>query len=518
MLFNSFIFLLGFLPVAVAGYYLLVWLKLEVLRLPFLVIMSLIFYGYWTPEYTVLLAISVGLNYGLGRWIIALPESSGLKRWLVILGVLGNLAALGYFKYANFFVDNLNAALGTGWHLETILLPLAISFYTFQQIAFLVDVGRGQVHPGGLIGYTAFVIFFPQLIAGPIVHFRELAPQLAERPRLKRALENILIGLIIFGIGLVKKTVFADTAALYASPVFDAARDGTAPGMIEAWGAAFAYTLQVYFDFSGYSDMAIGLARMFGFKLPINFHAPLRSTSITELWRRWHITLGRFVQSYVHQPLSIPLARWSAERGHGRWTGLGLSSLLPTFLAMVIIGVWHGAGWTFFIFGAMHGGYMVINEAWNFATKKRRRGQILPVWMGEIFSGWRGQVLTLIAFVVAAVPFRADGVSAVGRIFSGMLGMNGQGNVAETWPVGAAGLWIVLLLGYGLVYLTPNTQQIMSRSDPALDWDRWSKVDDPVVPVKWAPTPVWAFIGGAVLVLGLVFILRGTTEFIYFNF
>lgn len=518
MLFNSLVFILGFLPVAVIGYYALAATRLTVLRLHFLVLMSLIFYGYWTPQYTVLLAVSVIGNYGLGLMISAERTGAGVRRALVILGVLLNLGALGYFKYANFFMDNLSLLFGAGFAIEKIVLPLAISFYTFQQVAFLVDLGRGHIRLGGPVSYAAFVIFFPQLIAGPIVQFQELVPQLVARPRLRRALENILIGLTIFGLGLFKKTVLADTAALYASPVFDAARDGDAPGLAASWGAAFAYTLQVYFDFAGYSDMAIGLSRLFGVKLPLNFHSPLRSRSINDLWRRWHMTLGRFVRTYVFSPLSLPLARWSAGRGHGRWKGQFVSVLLPLFISMVIIGVWHGAGWTFFLFGAMHGGYMVINEAWTFARRRRKGQGRPPEWLAALFTGWRARALTLVAFVVAVVPFRAEGMAAVGRIFAGMIGLNGPSGFAAAWPLGVGGLLAILAIGYLIVLLAPNTQQIMARTGPALDWPQWREVGLPVVSFSWRPTPLWCFVGGVAFLLGLAFILRGTTEFIYFNF
>ncbi|MDH5530635.1 MAG: hypothetical protein OEY05_11410 [Paracoccaceae bacterium] len=520
MLFNSLIFILGFLPVAVGGYYALAALRLEMLRLPFIILISLFFYGYWTPQYTILLTISTVLNYAFGRWIgdAAAKGQYRIRSLLVTSGVVLNLLALGYYKYANFFLNNLNSLVDTGLTLDRIILPLAISFYTFQQIAYLVDVGRGTVKSGGFLSYVAFVIFFPQLIAGPIVHFQELVPQLIKKPRLDRALQNILIGLIIFAIGLTKKTVFADSAALFASPVFDMARDGTTPGLAAAWGAAFAYTLQVYFDFSGYSDMAIGLARMFGMKLPLNFHSPLRAGSISGLWQQWHMTLGRFVRSYVLQPLAAPLARWSANKGHDRKTGHRYSVMLPMFISMVVIGVWHGAGWNFVLFGALHGLYMVINEAWNF-RKRQRKAKPLPAWMTTLMDRGGGHVLTVLAFVVAAIPFRAATEAATARMYGGMIGVGGDtSSLGDLWPMGLAGLGATVFIGYLIVFLMPNTQQIMKVVDPALDWARWSEITPPVVKICWRPTVFWTIIGGAILCLGIAFILRGSTEFIYFNF
>lgn len=524
MLFNSLIFLFGFLPVAVLGYYAVAALRLEWLRLPFVIVMSLVFYGYWTPQYVILLLISTVGNYALGllvaraRTTVEAGGRNRVLRWLVGGGIVANLAALGYYKYANFFVDNIDWLFGTDTGLERILLPLAISFYTFQQISYVIEVGRGTIRPGGFVPYAAFVIFFPQLIAGPIVHFRELVPQLSARVRLDRMGQNILIGLVIFGIGLTKKTVFADTAALYATPVFDLAAAGAAVNAGAAWGASLAYTLQVYFDFSGYSDMAIGLARMFGVLLPINFHSPLRAGSITGLWQKWHITLGRFVRSYVMQPIATPLARWSAGRGHDRRTAHRYSVLLPMFLAMVVIGVWHGAGWNFALFGALHGFFMVINEVWTF-RRRQRKAAPLPGWLTGVVDRGGGHVLTVVAFVFAVVPFRAETEAATGRMYAAMAGFGGGGDpVALLWPLGLAGFVVVAAGGLAIVFLLPNTQQIMRRIHPALDWALWQDSDTPPVRFIWRPTPVMMALGGVVLALGVVFILRGSTEFIYFNF
>ena len=492
---------------------------------PFLILISLVFYDYWTPQYVILLGISAVANYALGLWIAQTIDAGQDRRrvLLVTLGVLGNLAALGYYKYANFLVDTLDALLGTGFAIERIILPLAISFYTFQQICYIVDIGRGTVWPGGFVPYVSFAVFFPHLIAGPIVHFRELTPQLVARPRLDRAVQSILIGAIIFGIGLTKKTVFADSAALYSSPVFDLAQAGGVVSAGAAWGAGFAYTLQVYFDFSGYSDMAIGLARMFGVLLPINFHSPLRAGSITGLWRQWHITLGRIVRTHVLQPMATLLTRWSAGRGHDRATGHRYGVLLPTFLAMVVIGIWHGAGWNFVLFGALHGTYMVINEAWSF-RRRQRKAAPLPVWLTGVIDRGGGHVLTLLAFVVAVVPFRAASEAATWRMFAAMAGWGGDGGgdigglAADIWPLGLVGFGLTLGLGYLIVFIMPNTQQIMQVTLPALDWAQWAGVDHPPLRLTWRPTWLWAVLGGAVLCLGMVFILRGSTEFIYFNF
>ncbi|MBM6575434.1 MBOAT family protein [Microvirga sp. SRT01] len=514
MLFNSLVFIFLFLPVVVAGYWALAATGRHRPRLIWLAAASLFFYGYWAPRYILLLVFSMTVNYLLAAAIQRLPEGAGRRRNLLIGGIVFNLALLFYFKYFNFFIDNLNAVTGAGITIARIVLPLAISFFTFQKIALLFDVYRKKVRLGPVTEYVTFVLFFPQLIAGPIVHYSELAPQLADRPRLSAASRNILIGLIIFAIGLFKKTVLADTAALYASPIFDAARDGSAPGFVAAWTAAFSYTLQIYFDFSGYSDMAIGLARMFGVLLPLNFHSPLRSGNMAELWRRWHMTLSRFVQSYIFQPLSMPLARYASQRFTAPYAFLAVSTLAPTFLSMVIIGVWHGAGWNFVIFGAMHGIYVATYNAWDFYWKKKRKKNPQRPW-----SKAAAHIVTILCFVAATVPFRAVDVHVTGRFFGAMLGLN-DGSIpwSALVPLGAAGAVASLTIGWLIVALLPNTQHFMTRIEPALEWAKWRKVAPAVIPAEWKPTIGWAIVSGVFLFVGVAFIMRGTTEFIYFNF
>lgn len=515
MLFNSIIFIFGFLPVTLIGYWLLAATPWHRPRLWWLILASLFFYAYWAPRYALLLIAAMIVNYAIGQVLQRTPPAAKRRRgWILAAGVGFNLALLFYFKYFNFFIDNVNALLGTDFAVGRIVLPLAISFFTFQKIALLFDLDRGKVRLGGVSEFSTFVLFFPQLIAGPIVHYSELEPQLAAPPSRATAGRDIVIGLTIFAIGLFKKTVLADSAALYASPIFDAARDGAAPGFAGAWLAAGAYTLQIYFDFSGYSDMAIGLARMFGVVMPLNFHSPLRARNMAELWRRWHTTLSRFVQSYIFQPLSIPLARWAAGHTRGAFAFLALSTLLPTFLAMVIIGAWHGAGWNFFIFGAMHGVFVASYEAWAFATKKRRKGRVEP-WWERAFA----HVLTVMCFVAAVVPFRAADVGVTGRFFAGMIGLHGLGG---DWPArvpfGAGGMALILAAGAAIVALLPNTQHFMTRVTPALEWKKWRGVGLPPIALQWAPTLGWSLAIGVVLMLGIAFISRGTTEFIYFNF
>ena len=516
MSFNSIEFLLGFLPFVVVVYYALALTPLHRLRLPFLVGMTLLFYARAQPRYIPLLVISLIANYVIALLIVRSGSPRAKQVWL-IGGVVANAGTLLYLKYFAVVSSAVTGAFGARNPFADIVAPLAISFYTFQQIGFLVDVARGRVVPDGLMRYLAFVAFFPTLLSGPITLHQEVAPQLALRPERKRVAENLLIGLLIFSFGLFKKTVLADTAALWVDPVFNAAQTGMRPGFFLSWGAAFTYTLQIYFDFSGYSDMAIGVARMLGIVLPLNFFSPLRSTSVIDLWRRWHMTLGRFVRMYIHQPMTIPLTRLAVYRNYGKWKSLIVSVLAPTFLSMLIIGTWHGPSWTFVVFGLMHGTFMCINETYNVLTKKKRRKKKDSRAAVFVYG-----LLTLLAFVSAEVPFRSDSMSAAWRIFGGMAGLNGFGislASARDWSPSSNAMMIpIIVLGLFIVYLFPNTEQIMTRMRPALEWDKWRAVDPARFDFRFRFNLAWVGAVSVVLFFGFAFLSRGTSTFIYFKF
>ena len=513
MLFNAPEFMFLFLPLTLAGYYALIRAGLRDWLFLFLVAASLAFYAVWNPPYVLLLIASVGGNYLFGLSIDRARGRGALAGWLTGAGVIANLAVLGWFKYANFFVDNANA-FGANFTLERIILPLAISFYTFQQIAYLVDVARGEVRPGGLWRYATFVIFFPQLIAGPIVHYKEMVPQFFGRNLGRFWAADLTVGLTIFAIGLFKKTVIADTAALYATPVFDAAAEGARIGFAEGWRAALTYTVQLYFDFSGYSDMAIGLARMFGIRLPVNFHSPLRAASIIDYWRRWHMTLQQFIVAYMYQPLILPLSRFAAERRLDKWPSFVVTVAAPTVLLFVAIGLWHGAAWTFVLFGLMHGTYLSINEFWRAWRRKARRKD--PPGALDM-AGYHA--LTLVAVIFANVMFRAQSPGDAAAIWAGMVRFGDLGAAApaslETALIGPAGFLAAAAL---LIFAFPNTQQIMSRYRPIFGWERWRFANPAAISLTWRPSPLWAVWTGAVLFLAVAFAFSGKSEFIYFNF
>ena len=517
MSFNSILFMLAFLPAAVLGYYFLALTPLHRLRLPFLIAMTLIFYGRAQVGYVPLLLGSIAVNYGIAVMIAKNADRESAKKMWLTLGVVGNAGALIGLKYLSSVAGTVAAALGHGSPIGGIVAPLAISFYTFQQISFLVDVARGKVVLEGLARYMSFVAFFPTLLAGPITLYSEIGPQLGIRPQRKGVAQNLLIGLIVFSLGLFKKTVLADTAGLWVDPIFASVHHGSTAGFFLGWGAAFTYTLQIYFDFSGYCDMAIGAARMVGIVLPLNFFSPLRCTSISDLWRRWHMTLGRFVRTYIHQPLSLPLARLAAEKGYGKWTSMSVSTLLPTFLSMLIIGTWHGPSWTYVVFGAMHGAFMCINELYNAVTRKKRRHKKDSATAIFCYG-----LLTLLAFVTAEVPFRSENMTDASRIFAGMAGLRGLGlthNGNQLFSVAGNGMLLPMIaIGLLIVYFLPNTEQIMDAVHPALEWEKWRRVDPARLYFRFRFTPAWVAAVSLALFFGFALISRGTTKFIYFNF
>jgi alginate O-acetyltransferase complex protein AlgI len=519
MLFNSYPFIFVFLPCCLIGFYILAlfdrhWAKV------FLMLASFVFYGWWNLKYVPLLAGSVCFNYLIGGRIqagFAARRTTEVNVWCVF-GVTANLALLGYFKYTNFLVDNINLMLDTDFALRHIILPLGISFFTFQKIAYLIDSARGQIKQSGLIGFALFAVFFPQLISGPIVRYDEVYPQFETKRFTPGATRNIMVGLVIFAIGLFKKTVVADTAGGFATPIFDAASHATSIGLMTGWVAASTYTVQLYFDFSGYSDMAIGLARMFSIALPLNFHSPLRASSIIDYWRRWHMTLQRFMVSYLYQPLSLVFARRALMNEMGRWRTFGFSVDMPTFITFVIIGIWHGAGWTFVLFGAIHACYVCGNEAWREYQKYRRRKLKLsprdrPSLVTQLFY----HVLTLVSVAIANVVFRSDRVATAGVILKGMFGW--FGNASERPGIVSTPAWLAFMIpAILLIAIMPNTQQIMRSYRPAANWRQWQDVAPSLVSFRWRPNPAGILAAGVVLFLGLIFVQRGEIVFLYFNF
>ncbi|RXK07215.1 MBOAT family O-acyltransferase [Halarcobacter bivalviorum] len=350
MLFNSFEFIFAFLPIVFIIYFYLNSKRLVVGAKGFLVFSSLFFYSWWNVIYLPIILSSMLFNYVIGNSLNKENrEKSFTKKSILIFGIICNLCLLAYFKYADFFIENLNLSLNLNINSLNLLLPLAISFFTFQQIAYLVDSYRNETKEYDFLNYALFVTFFPQLIAGPIVHHKEMMPQFASKWNLVKRYKNIALGLFIFSIGLFKKVVIADTFAVWATKGFDEAEVLT---FFEGWATSLSYTFQLYFDFSGYTDMAIGIALLFNIKLPINFNSPYKALDIQDFWRRWHITLSRFLRDYVYIPLG----------GNRLGNFRTYTNLLATF---IIGGLWHGAGWTFIFWGFLHGIALAIHRLWQ---------------------------------------------------------------------------------------------------------------------------------------------------------
>jgi alginate O-acetyltransferase complex protein AlgI len=349
MLFNSPIFLFIFLPIVVILFHCLSYVfKKNIFPKVLLICASLLFYAYFDYAYLLIILSSLIFNYFLGLYLV----KSNSKKVFLYLGIIANLSLLGYYKYYDFFINNINSILDTQFELKNLLLPLAISFFTFQQISFLIDTFKGRCDNKGILDYGLFVTFFPQLIAGPIVHHSQMMGQFKNEQTYKFNGSNFVLGLSIFLIGLIKKVILADSLAQYCDPVFIAADKGMDISFIEGWLGSLAYTFQIYFDFSGYCDMAIGAAWFFNIKLPINFNSPYKSNNIQVFWRRWHITLSTWMRDNIYIPLG------------GNRKGEAIV-LINVFITALISGIWHGAGWNFVLWGALHGGALITVRLWS---------------------------------------------------------------------------------------------------------------------------------------------------------
>jgi D-alanyl-lipoteichoic acid acyltransferase DltB (MBOAT superfamily) len=527
MLFNSYLFLGLFLPLTLLAHRAARRMGARP-RTGLLLAASLIFYAAWDVVHLALLAASILTNFLIGRQLEA-AERAGRGRaadlWL-IAGLVANLGALGWFKYARFIAENLGLPTGGPEGLAAILLPLGISFFTFEQIGYLVDLRRGRRYGADLLSYALFVSFFPRLVAGPVLRYDEIVPQLAgQAPRRGAAdpwqLQDLGIGLAIFSIGLVKKTVLADGIAPYANPAFNLADAGGAPDFFAAWGGALAYACQLYFDFSGYSDMAIGAARCFGIRFPANFASPYKARNIIDFWRRWHITLSRFLRDYLYVALG----------GNRRGPVRRYANLIVT---MLLGGFWHGANWTFVVWGGLHALYLCVNHAWIGLCERLPVLARLRRLPGYALAGW---ALTFLCVVVAWVFFRATTLSGALAMLSGMAGLNGAEIPSALAPAipaalhpvlaglgigfgGASGsafvlgwAWVIALLA--IAFLAPNSQQIMARAEPTLDNPAGLS---PARLLAWRPSPGWAFALGVVLFLGLASVANRNSEFLYWQF
>ena len=473
---------------------------------------SLFFYGWWNFSYVALILFSITFNFCLGK-LIAKHSSKVILQ----IGIFGNLMLIGYYKYSNFFIENLTEYTNIEINFNSVVLPLAISFFTFQQIAYLVDTYRKKTKEYKFWHYCLFVSFFPQLLAGPIVHHKEMVPQFINNFTSKLNLKNLVIGISIFSIGLFKKVLIADNIGIYVSPLFNAAESGEIITFFEAWFGALSYTFQIYFDFSGYCDMAIGLARIFGIFLPLNFDSPYKSKSIIEFWRKWHMTLSRFLKEYLYFSLG------GNRKGEFR-------KYINLLVTMFLGGLWHGAGWTFVLWGCLHGLYLTINHLWRNTKSSIFSGKIKFGNLDVIFS----RLLTLFFVIIAWVLFRSDSFFAALNIYKGMFGYNGitlpefyyyrLGSLSNylmelgvsfdglKYFYGTQQIFSILILIF-VVSFMPNTQEIFSKYKPALGYKNKKDISY----FTFEKPVIWAIIMAFIFVVSILS-LNQVSEFIYFQF
>lgn len=480
MNFYDFGFIFLFLPLVIAGTCLIRRLG-QVPQYLFLLGASAYFYASWETASPFLLIGSVTFNYALGQLLNRRPS-----KLLLGIGVGANLGLLCYYKYFGFFVENLNRVLDLPLFAQ-VVLPLGISFFTFQQIAYLVDSNRREVGPHTFASYSLFVTLFPHLIAGPIVLQSDVLKQLHRSDALRIGAPALASGLAMFIVGLGKKIIVADAFATYATPLFNKAATASL-GVLEAWQAAIAYTFQIYYDFSGYSDMAVGLGLCLGVRLPFNFESPYKSRSLVEFWHRWHISLSRFLRYYLYIPLG------GNRAGKSR-------TLFNVFVVMVLGGLWHGASWTFVAWGALNGLILLINRSWVDHWSSR-----LPHFAFPPALGW---LLTFTVVVFAWVLFRSPDVGTALRIWQAMLGLEAAVGGGVSWQ-----FWAMAMVAIAACVGLPNSQQLVLHMDgvpapPA--W--WQKL-------VWKPGIPWGLGLGCALGAVVILIWQATSvpEFIYFNF
>jgi alginate O-acetyltransferase complex protein AlgI len=483
LLFSTYTFLVFLLVVLAVGGSLQT--KRSSILVWWLIVASLTFYAKWNYWYLALLMGSMVFNYAIGNAIAATRS-----RAVFAIGIIADIGLLGWFKYANWISTNLSS-VGLWGEPSHIILPLAISFFTFEQISYLIDCRKGRIRPATITEYAFFVTFFPKLIAGPIVRFSELQPQIA---RMRIDLTSLSAGLTLFVIGLGKKLLVADYMVQFVTPVFDSAKIGREVGTVDAWLGVLSYTFQLYFDFSGYSDMAVALSLMFGLSLPLNFYSPYKATSIIEFWRRWHMTLSRFLRDYIYFPLG------GSRRGPMR-------RYINLFVVMTLGGLWHGAGSTFIIWGALHGFYLGVNHAFR-AVAADWRPTSIAAQLGWRFAAWG---LTFVAVVIGWVFFRAEGLHAAAHLLSAMFAPKlGQPAVDQQIAM------VAIAGALALALLAPNSNQIMGRQVLGAAVTESKLVDAPKW-IVWRPSPSWAALAGVALFAAITG-MSSPRPFLYFTF
>ncbi len=511
--FTSYVFLLAFLPIVIGGYYLLTRIfSGQRPALIWLIVASLVFYAYQGSGFLIVLLGSVVFNFLVAWWMSTRVAGSGGRRAALAVGLIGNLVLLGTYKYTGFLADNVNAVLGTSLGKVTAAYPIGLSFYTFIQMGFLIDSYAGQTKRPDVVRYTLFGTFFPYVTAGPLVRPNEVLGQLDTPVRERTGTTQIAVGATMFAMGLFKKAVLADSVSPYAGTLFTFASGHDNVGVANAWLGMLAYALQLYFDFSGYTDMALGIGYMLGIRLPQNFNSPLKATSIIDFWRRWHMTMTRWFTDFVYTPLTANLMRRSMSKGYGTVVRVLLVLCLPVIVTFLLVGLWHGAGWGFVIWGAVQGVAMAVNLVWREA-KLRMPGVL----------GW---LLMMVTFVASLTYFRAPDLATANTILAAMFGFGPSGspvgqffgttNLFGALTVTPAVLWVPALLAIA-VFFPRNTEQILGRYEVALPAIAQVPDKPSRIRLDWQLNLRWALLTAAAAGTALVF-AGGPSPFLYYRF
>ena len=513
MLFNSYEFIFLFLPVAFIVFYLIAG-KNHSGALAWLAFVSLFSYGYWSLYALPILIGSIIFNYSLAL-CLANPDAKN-RKLLLFFAITSNLLVLAFFKYSNFFIANTNAlrsflGFGTFDYLD-VILPIGISFFTFTQMAYLMDSYQGKVKERNLLHYIAFVTFFPYIFSGPIIHHRQVMPQFSSHENSRLNVQKMMLGITIFTIGLSKKLLLADNFATFANLLFDGTKMGEVPHLMISWFGSLAYSFQLYFDFSGYSDMAVGLALFFGVLIPNNFNAPFKATNIIDFWQRWHISLTKYIGEYLYTPLALRFTRLGF--GRGPFIDTLYSLIVPTMITFLIIGIWHGSNWTYVVFGGMHGLFLIINHLWRQLLPNTKKLSLIKTSLN-----W---LITFLCVNASFVMFRSENISIAGEIYKGMLGLNGL-NLGEYYSGNMVkeivkGIWqvdnmpketiiesfLLIFLGFIVVLVFPSSSKYTSseQSDSKL----------------FFVSSIWGPIVLAFLFLLSIMQLGKTSPFLYFQF
>jgi len=505
VIFSSPIFIFIFLPCVLIFFWISVFLKFTGFSKLIIILSSLIFYSWWDVSYVPLILSTIIFNFFIGNYIDYKNKTSSPNNYALIFGIIVNLIPLIYYKYSFFLLSQISFIDYADASKFNFLLPLGISFYTFQQISYLIDISRGSESEKSLTNFSFFILFFPQLIAGPIVRFNELKSQILLISKRNNLAEDFSIGITIFTNGLFKKIVLADSFANYVNPTFESAGSFESITTLAAWIASISYFFQLYFDFSGYSDMAIGISRCFGIKLPINFNSPYKAYTIKEFWNNWHITLTRFIRNYIFPFIALPITRSISKFFKSKKVVGRLSTFFSTLILFIIIGFWHGAGWTFIVFGILHGTIVSLESI--FSQPKATYQNTIK---NNIFRRSYVALISILAFTI----FRAKDVFTAFKIIKVMFVFNGFGLEFNLLK------WIfILLIGFLIVYFLPNQYQITNKYEGALipdDSISLNKIKNKFF--LWKPNLIWITYNSLSFIISLSFMSKGIIEFIYFDF